>query len=61
MLKELIKEWLNSKVVFHDIWEVIITVEPEGTFQKIDPKTRKKVTDDGGQKIDFVQSMSNKE
>lgn len=43
-LKTLVKEWLNAKIVLHDIWEVTLRAQPEGTFQKIDSTTRNKVS-----------------
>ncbi|XP_055388942.1 diacylglycerol kinase A-like [Condylostylus longicornis] len=42
VLKELVREWLQAKIVWHDIWEVSLKVQPEGTFQKIDASTRRK-------------------
>lgn len=43
VLRKLVKAWLSAKIVYHDIWEVVLKVEPEGTFQKIDSISRRKV------------------
>lgn len=44
LLKNLMNEWLEAPIVLHDIWSIEIEVEPEGSFKKIDSKTRKKKT-----------------
>lgn len=43
MLNILIKEWMNAIIVYHDIWDVDLIIKADGTFEKIDQKTRKKV------------------
>ncbi|XP_053991496.1 diacylglycerol kinase theta-like [Hylaeus volcanicus] len=41
-LRELVFQWINCPVVYHDLWDIIITKHPQGTIQKIDPVSRSK-------------------
>lgn len=42
-LRHLLNNWLMAKVALHDLWEVVVVINEEGQYFKIDSKTRQKV------------------
>ncbi|GIX60852.1 diacylglycerol kinase, putative [Babesia caballi] len=43
-LRRVMERLFNAAEVNHDFWQVVLTVEPEGSFNKINSRTRKKET-----------------
>ncbi|EDO08039.2 Diacylglycerol kinase accessory domain family protein [Babesia bovis T2Bo] len=59
MLRRVIERLFNSTEVLHDFWKVVLTVEPEGSFNRINQKSRQKetVVDESGSdalRMEFV-------